>query len=157
MPEWSEWRDISSIKDFSEEVGKSSGVYEIRLSNSAGHPNTIGRLLGNDEDGLLAIGESVDLARRIKDFYHAYSKGKFGRHSVGDRFFLVLVCQYSSFGATHQNNSKLQFRVMKLGSKDEAQKEEEKLLKNYFRKHGELPSLNSDMPDKHGWGEIIGM
>lgn len=104
---------------------------------------------------MLAIGESVDLARRIKEFYNAYAAGTFGRSSTGDRLFLVLMCQYSSFKTTYQNNSTVQFRVMKLSDKAEAQTEEEKLLKNYFKEHGELPPLNSSMPDKHSWDEII--
>jgi hypothetical protein len=153
--EWSEWQDISSIKDSAKEIGKFPGVYMIRLADSAGQPITISRLFGDDDGGLLAIGESVDLARRIKEFHNAYTAGTFGRHSVGDRLFLILVCQYSSFKTASQNNSTVQFRVMKLSDKVEAQTEEEKLLKNYFKEHGELPPLNGNMPDKNSWDEII--
>jgi hypothetical protein len=39
--------------------------------------------------------------------------------------------------------------------KAEAQAEEEKLLKNYFKAHGELAPLNCNMPDKNNWDEII--
>jgi hypothetical protein len=155
--EWSEWRDISSIKNFAKEIGKSPGVYTIRLADSVRQPIPISRLFGDDDEGLLAIGESVDLARRIKDFYNAYTAGAFGRHSVGDRLFLVLICRYSSFKTTNQNNSTVQFRIMKLSNKVEAQTEEEKLLKNYFKEHGELPPLNGNMPDKNSWDEIIKM
>jgi len=157
MPKWSEWQDISSIKDFAEEIGKSPGVYTIRLADSARQSIRISRLFGDDKEGLLAIGESVDLGRRIKEFHNAYTAGTFGRHSVGDRLFLVLMCQYSRFKTTYQNNSRVQFRVMKLSNKAEAQAEEEKLLKNYFKAHGELPPLNNNMPDKNSWDEIIKM
>lgn len=155
MSKWSKWRDISSIKNFAEEIGKSPGVYKIRLADSARRPIHISRLFGDDQDGLLAIGESVDLARRIKEFYNAYAARTFGHSSMGDRLFLVLMCQYSCFKTTYQNNSTVQFRVMKLSDKAEAQAEEEKLLKNYFKEHGELPPLNSSMPDRHSWDEII--
>ena len=157
MAKWSEWKDISSVKDFSEDIGKSPGVYEIRLANLARQSIHISRLFGDDEEGLLAIGESVNLGRRIKEFHNAYTAGVFGRHSVGDRLFLVLMCQYSRFKTNYQNKSWLQFRVMKLSSKAAAQAEEERLLKDYFKAHGELPPLNCSMPDKNNWDEIIKM
>ena len=157
MSKWSEWRDISSVKDFAEDIGKSPGVYEIRLADLARQSIRISRLFGDDEEGLLAIGESVNLGRRIKEFHNAYTAGKFGRHSVGDRLFLVLMCQYSRFKTNYQNNSWVQFRVMKLSSKADAQAEEERLLKNYFKAHGELPPLNGNMPDKNTWDEIVKM
>lgn len=157
MSNWSKWQDISSIKDLARELSKALGVYKIRLSDSAGRPIPIGRLLGIDKKGVLAIGESVNLGRRIKEFHNAYTARKFGRHSVGDRLFLVLMCQYSRFKTNYQNNSWLQFRVMKLSSKADTQAEEERLLKNYFKAHGELPPLNNNMPDKNNWDEIIKM
>ena len=157
MSNWSKWQDISSIKNLARELSKVPGVYKIRLSDSAGRPIPVGRLLGIDKKGLLAIGESVNLGRRIKEFHNAYTAGKFGRHSVGDRLFLVLMCQYSRFKTNYRNNSWLQFKVMKLSSKADAQAEEERLLKNYFKAHGELPPLNGNMPDKNTWDEIIKM
>jgi hypothetical protein len=158
MSNWSKWRDISSINNFTKELSKVPGVYKIRLSDSAGRSHPIGRLLGIDKKGVLAIGESANLARRIKEFYKAYIGDKFMRHSVGDRLFLVWVCQYSHFKTTYQNNSKVQFIVMKLNNKTEAETEEERLLKEYFKTYGELPPLNSLLPDKHiGWDKIIKM
>ena len=158
MSNWSKWQDISPIKNLAGELSKVSAVYKIRLSDSAGRPIPVGRLLGIDKKGVLAIGESVNLARRIKELYKAYIGDRFMRHSVGDRLFLVLVCQYSHFKTTYQNNSRVQFVVMKLSNKTEAETEEERLLKDYFKTYGELPPLNSLMPDKHiGWDKIIKM
>jgi hypothetical protein len=157
MANWSKWQDISSAKNLALQLAKVPGVYRIRLSNSSGRPIPIGRLLRIDKNGLLAIGESANLARRIKEFYQAYTAEKFGHHSVGDRLFLVLMCQYSRFKTNHQNNSGLQLQVMKLSSKADAQAEEEKLLKIYFKVHGELPPLNNSMPDKNSWHEIVKM
>lgn len=156
MSNWSKWKDISSINSLARELRRVPGVYKMRLSNSAGRAHPIGRLLDIDKKGLLAIGESVNLARRIKEFHRAYIEDRFMRHTVGDRLFLVLMCQYSHFKTTYQNKSKIQFVVMKLNNKTEAETKEERLLKEYFKKFGELPPLNSLMPDKHiSWDEII--
>ena len=157
MSNWNKWQDISLAKNLAGELRKIPGVYKIRLSDSAGQPIPIGRLLGIDKEGVLAIGESTNLARRIKEFYKAYTAERFGRHSVGDRLFLVLMCQYSRFKTNYQNNSRLQLQVTKLSSKADAQAEEERLLKKYFKMHGELPPLNSNMPDKNNWDTIIKM
>jgi predicted GIY-YIG superfamily endonuclease len=158
MSNWSKWKDISSIDNLAGQLSKIPGVYKMRLSNSAGRAHPIGRLLDADKKGVLAIGESVNLARRIKEFHRAYIGDRFMRHSVGDRLFLVLMCQYSRFKTAYQNNVKIQFAVMKLNNKTEAETKEERLLKGYFKKFGELPPLNSLMPDKYiSWDEIIKM
>lgn len=156
MSKWSKWRDISSIKNFAEELGKSPGVYEIRLSNLAGRPICLGRFLGMDKKGVLAIGESGNLAGRVKEFYDAYRGHRF-QHCVGGRFFLIWASHYTDWRYS-KDNSRVQVRVMKLQSKTEAEKEEEDLLKRYFGEYGELPPLINKMPDKHiGWDEIIKM
>jgi hypothetical protein len=148
MSEWSVWRDINDFDDF----GKCCGVYKLRLTDQVGGPSLIGRFLGCDHDGLLAIGQSVNLARRIKEFRDAYAGKRFLRHSVGDRLFLVRLCQHTSLKL---NNVRVQIAVMKLENKVAAQAAEENLLKKYFKGFGELPPLNSNMPDTGGWDRVI--
>lgn len=148
MSEWSMWRDINDSGGF----GKCCGVYKLRLTNQAGYPSAIGRFFGVDQDGLLAIGESVNLARRIKEFRNGYAGKRFLRHSVGDRLFLIRICQYTSLKLS---NIRVQVAVMKLENKAVVQAVEEKLLKKYFKEFGELPPLNSNMPDKGGWDRVI--
>jgi len=148
MSEWSVWRDI---KDFGD-LGKCCGVYKLRLTDQAGYPSAIGRFLGHDQDGLLAIGQSVNLARRIKEFRDAYAGKRFLQHSVGDRLFLVRICQHTSLKLS---NVRVQVAVMKLENKAVAQAAEENLLKTYFKGFGELPPLNGNMPDTGGWDRVI--
>lgn len=148
MSEWSVWRDIKEFSD----LGKCCGVYKIRLTDQAGYPSAIGRFLDHDQDGLLAIGQSVNLARRIKEFRDAYAGKRFLQHSVGDRLFLVRICQHTSLKLS---NVGVQVAVMKLENKAVAQAAEENLLKTYFKGFGELPPLNSNMPDTGGWDRVI--
>ncbi|MFC2010772.1 hypothetical protein ACFLUR_00570 [Chloroflexota bacterium] len=146
MSKWSKWQDISSAKNLAKELDKSSGVYEIRLSNSAGRPTHIGRLLGIDKKGILAIGESGNLAERTKEFYDAY-KGQGFQHCVGVRFFLVWASHYKDWRHS-KDNSKVQVRVMKLQNKTEGKEKEADFLSKYFCEYGELPPLINKMPDK---------
>lgn len=147
MAEWNVWRDISCIEEFAD-LYKWPGVYKIRLTDSSGCPIKIGRFLGNDSDGLLAIGESGTrtVSTRIKEFLKAYEGGKL-KHSEAERLFLI-GCT-TRFRRGVYDNCTLQFAAKKLKDKAEAQIQEERLLKSYFVKYGELPPLNSDMPDKY--------
>lgn len=151
MAEWSKWQDIWWIDDFAD-LYKWPGVYKIRLIDYQGQPVRIGRLLGVDTDGLLAIGESVNVARRIREFYRAY-EGQSFRHYVAERMFLIRF--KTAFGKKIFKDCKIQFTCMRLKDKAEVKKYEERFLKSYFKTFGELPPLNSDMPDKNvDWRNI---
>src|SRR3972149_2868037 len=146
MLEWEPWQDIDLTEKFADRY-QWPGIYTIRLADSVGHPIEIRRFLGDDEDGLLTIGESTNVASRMKEFANAY-EGRSFKHYEGERLFLIRV--KTRFGRGVYDNCRLQFTVRKLKDKAEAQKEEEKLLKGYFVKYGELPPLNANMPDKLG-------
>ena len=144
MSEWTNWIDILSVEEL-KELYRWAGVYKIRLVNSGGHPVEIARFLDKDRDGILAIGEAGDVARRVGQFYRAYEGHSF-KHSEAERLFLIR--NRTKFGRGIYNDCKIQFMARKLADKAEAEKEEERLLKIYFAKCGELPPLNSRMPDK---------
>jgi hypothetical protein len=120
------------------------GVYKIRIVDANGAPVIIGRFLGSDKDGILAIGESKNIAHRLRQFYRAVN-GKEFKHSVANRFFLIRYIQ-SLRGCTFSNGV-LEYTAYKLENKAKARSEEERLLKTYFKIFGELPPLNGDMPD----------
>ena len=148
MSAWSDWFDIDTIDNLAV-LGKWPGVYQIRLAEGA-CATPINRLLDIDVLGLLGIGETVDLARRLKEFYKAVNEQRIMKHSAGDRLLFIYIFCFSSWEAKYKN-SKLQFNYMKLSNKNKAQSEESKLLKEYFIKYGELPPLNNYMPDKSNW------
>ncbi len=143
---WSEWLGI----DHYSEIDSLPGVYGIRLLDSTNHlPVPINRLLGKDEDGLLAIGESKDLRQRIKLFYKVTIKRReLLKHSAGDRLFLNLIFSHVSSNNNFFKNKTLQVSFTKADDKKSAQGLEELLMKVYFIQFGELPPLNSSMPGK---------
>ena len=152
MGDWSSWKEISRIDEVAVRF-RCPGVYKIRLADQQEKAMPIPRFLGADKEGLLAIGESKNLSRRIRQFYRAYSGQSF-RHSVAERLFLLLF-KWINSGSTVKT-SRLEFSCMKLRDKAEAQTAEEMLLKTYFKKFGELPPLNSSLPDKHvDWRKIL--
>ena len=154
MCRWNKWLDIDNYAV----IPSSPGVYRIRLIDSAGHsPVPVKRLLCQDEDGLLVIGESKDLRNRLKEF-HKVTKEKTGflRHSAGDRLLLNLIFRHISSKAFFDNKG-LEVSFTKAQDKAGAQRLEELLLKVYFIQFGELPPLNNNMPDKDSklWNKAL--
>jgi hypothetical protein len=80
------WRNIESIKEDADYKG--AGVYWIRLTDLKESPFCISRFLDKDEGGILQIGSSKDIVKRIKLFRGA-ANGKKYPHSTGKRFSFV--------------------------------------------------------------------
>lgn len=143
LAKWHRWIDIYWIEDARDNY-KWCGVYVIRLADSSGHPIEIGRFLGSNSSGIIQIGHSNNVGNRLCQFYKASLKGKVA-HSEGQRLFLIRMV--TQFQKKTYKGSKLQFAVKQHGSKEEAREEEERLLKCYFLKFGELPPLNYVVAD----------
>lgn len=137
MSRWNEWIDIEKNASY-----KSCGVYKIRLADLKDYPIEIPRFLDKDKDGIIQIGSSIDTKKRIKCFRSAM-EGNGCTHAEGKR--LNLIKKYTNFIGRY-NNCKIQYSFKKLRNKIEARKEEERLLKYYFIKHGEVPPLNNNLP-----------
>jgi len=140
MPRWNEWVDIEKNTSY-----KSYGVYKIRLADLKDYPVGIPRFLEKDKDGILQIGSSKHTERRRK-YFRGAMEGKGYAQSEGKR--LNLIKKYTNFMGRH-NDCKIQYFFKELGSEIEARKEEERLLKCYFKRHGEVPLLNNNLPKKY--------
>jgi hypothetical protein len=135
------WIDIERNPNY-----KGFGVYRIRLVNSKGSEIEIPRFLDKDKDGILLIGRSKDLERRIKCFRGAM-KGRGCAHSEGQR--LGLIIKSTNFKRNYRYKIQYQYSFRRLQDETHIQKAEEQLLKGYFRKYGEAPPLNNNLPNKH--------
>lgn len=146
MPEdWRGWDHLGYIDDL-KFMYPWPGVYAIRLIDAAsGKPIPIGRFLGIDRNGILLIGVSNDLGKRLHDFYHSYLEDA-RTHSEGRR--LHLVSMMSKFEEEIYPESSMQFHVKRIPDEEQAKHEEERLLKSYFKRFGELPPLNATVGKK---------
>ncbi|MBA7518404.1 hypothetical protein ES705_10474 [subsurface metagenome] len=147
MSRWSEWVDLKKNASY-----KSCGVYKIRLADLKDCPIEIPRFLVKDKDGIIQIGSSINTEKRIKCFRSAM-EGKGCAHAEGKR--LNLIKKYTNFTGRY-NNCKIQYSFKKFESEIEARKAEELLLKCYFKKHGEVPPLNNNLPKRYNidWGSF---
>ena len=116
-----------------QQVPSKPGVYEIRCKGKS-----VQRLLGKDDDGILDIGESLNLQTRLRTFLRCASDSNKGGHAAG-MTFARLKLRLSRKGFLVD---KLEFRWKTTDSKDEAYEAEGELLDAYVSRFGELPPLN---------------
>jgi hypothetical protein len=146
MPEeWRGWGHVGYIDDL-KFMYHWPGVYAVRLINAQGEtPIPIGRFLRTDKSGTILIGVSKDLGDRLSKFFHSYLEDA-RTHSEGRRLHLVrMVCEYEE---KVYPDSSMQFHVKRIPNIEEAKDEEERLLKSYFKRFGELPPLNAALGKK---------
>lgn len=136
---WRTFHDADSLKI----LGWVPGVYAIRLINASNEkPIAIGRFLGKDEGGILQIGRSKHLGKRLLDFFHSCYEGAHS-HSEGARLCLIRVL--TQFEEHIYPESCLQYNMKWTSDIEHAGQEEERLLKSYFKWFGELPPLNRNI------------
>lgn len=126
---WSRWEPLHEAVD-SARVGTGAGAYVIRARGF-----TLHRAVGTDPEGVLDIGESGRLRNRLRKFLVcATNRGATG-HMAGWRYAYLKL-------ARHFPLDRLEVRWIGVNDKDDAYKEECRLLREYVRKHFELPPLN---------------
>jgi len=135
---WSDWRDISMPAFYN-----ANAVYRIRLMNPGG-PASINRLLGVDNNGLMCIGKTKNMEERRKQFANGLN-GKYG-HSEGN--LLHILKQASSLPVAYPN-AKYQYSFAKTDLGLEG-KIEQQQIKVYVKEFGEVPPLNSAIPNRYG-------
>lgn len=109
------------------------GVYVIRAARR------IDRLRGPDPRGQLVIGCTLDIRRRLNEFYRS-AGGEYPSHAPGVRFWNTKLCK--TFGKSTPGSLIVEWKY-KLPTEPSVVKQEERLLRDYELKFGELPPLNS--------------
>ena len=137
---WSEWMDTGEIPNY-----EGCGVYEIRLADPEGFPVEVPRFIDTDKEGILQICSSENIKRGIYRFLRA-TEGKRYTHAEGVR--LRVLKKYTNFEERYKN-CKMQYSFKKQLNRGEARVEQERLLKCYVKKYGEVPPNNNNLPDKH--------
>jgi hypothetical protein len=137
---WSKWKDIEQKADY-----KGCGVYKIRLADSNKKPIEIHRFLGHDNEGILQIGRSTNIERRI-GYFHGAMKGKNYAHAEGER--LNYIIENTCFLERYKDCN-VQYSFKKLENEREVKAEEKHLLIIYFKIFGEVPPLNNNLPGRN--------
>ena len=129
-------RYYSQWKIFQAKFGKSlSGIYFLQRIDKKGKINTISRLIGEDKQAILYIGESTNLTHRLGILINLLNRtATTGQHSMGLRYQKIAVFK-EQLKAEH-----IKVRVF---LHDNPRTLESKMLEQYLNKYGELPPLNN--------------
>lgn len=143
---WSKWRYFKDAKlNWKDMLSEEPGVYRIRSVDKIGKPVAISRLAGEDTKGILGIGESENLRRRLKQFWASVEKKGNNENPNNmprkSRAWLYLKFKYDKrFG-----KDCLQFSSKECKSKGEAKDKESNLLCSYRTKFLDGPPLNRSL------------
>lgn len=98
-------------------------------------PRRLPRAVGVDLEGILDIGESATLRKRLGDFVACAQGRSASGHMAGWRFYVHELAQ-------HFPLEKLWVSWCATACKSSAQAKESEMLKLYYEQHFELPPLN---------------
>ena len=135
---WSDWQKLVQPASYN-----GPAVYRIRLCDS-GVTVSIKRFLGSDDDGLLCIGKASNLERRRKQFISGTTNG--GGHSEAN--LLHILEKVTSLSANYPNRE-YEYSYVKVNNPGEEDLLEEKHIKAYVKRFGEVPPLNSAIPNRY--------
>lgn len=120
-------------------------VYKVRLAYANGNACTLGRLLKADDEGIMCIGHTRQMEQRRTQFVSAING--VGGHSEMN---LVDYLKAHTIFRKRFKDANFQYSFCKCVDVAESKKEEERLIKSYFKKFGEVPPLNSAIPNRYG-------
>jgi hypothetical protein len=146
---WTKWKSFG--EEELRDIPKKPGVYEFRCVGKNGKPVSIPRLVRKDKEGIVYIGQSNDLHKRITGFWVTIQEEDFTRHAAGWTY--VSMNFYPIFPP-----DRLRFRY-KVAKNPSAV--ERGLLLPYLRKFMALPPLNFSRGHyphnwKKQWSEVFG-
>ena len=136
---WSEWQPLAQKSGHD-----GPAVYELRIVTAEG-PIAVPRFLATDRRGLLSIGETGNMDSRRRQFIRAIETCS--GHSEGNLLYYLL--RHAPLQKVHPDHS-LQYRFRKEFDKKTAKLGEARMIKAYIREFGEVPPLNSAIPDRYG-------
>jgi len=147
------WTNINDLPEYN-----SYGVYAIRLVYKGTNiPVVIQRFQNPDFSGILTIGQTSNIRDRIQTFGSAYQNGT-NPHSEGRTLYLVRNFFYNQqffYDQQFDDIYSLQYCFIEKNSGEDAEQTEREQLQQYFRKFGEVPPLNANLPGRDGWIEEI--
>jgi len=142
--DWTNWQRIDE-----ESNHDGPAIYEVRIITGEGTPVPIPRFLSCDNDGLLLIGQTGRGMEARRAQFVCGVENCYG-HSEGN--LLHQLIRYSPLNERFQDY-RLEFRYYPAMDQTAAKLAEEQSIKRYICKFGEVPPLNSVIPNRYGdWG-----
>jgi hypothetical protein len=145
--DWKNLQNLASNKFLG--VEKKPGIYFIRWAKNE-EPVILNRLGGSDSNGLLYIGESVDLRKRFQRIWRGIEKADKTSETTDTLSRRIVFCNL------HKEIKSDEYEItwQHYSTKIEAQVQNAAALKGYIERFRELPPLNLQVCTRKytGWG-----
>ena len=139
---WTDWLNINDKCNY-----QGPAVYKVRLTNANGKACTLARLLTADKEGIMCIGHTSNMKQRRAQFVSAINRAS-GHSEMNLVYYLRDHTNFSN----RFKDANFQYSFCKCYGVAEIKSKEEQLIKAYFKKFGEVPPLNSAIPNRYeGW------
>jgi len=137
MPKWSGWSSFQCPSSIAETVPEGPGIYRVRyVKDNVAQP--VRRFNGQDDQGLLYVGQTAHLGRRLQGFMKSARSGTVG-HSAGRTFYMYYT------GRLNLKGLQFSWSAVPIGKAKEL---ERKLLDRYQRRYLDRPPLNISLMRK---------
>ena len=136
---WMGWLNINEKCNY-----QGPAVYKVRLTNANSNAYALERLLKADKKGIMCIGHTSNMKQRRAQFVSAINRAS-GHSEMNLVYYLK---DYPNFLKRFKDEN-FQYSFCKCSGVAESRKKEEKLIKSYFKEFGEVPPLNSAIPNRY--------
>lgn len=139
---WTDWLNIDAKCNY-----QGPAVYKVRLIGTSGNRCQLNRLLKEDKEGIMCIGNTGNMKQRRQKLLSGVNRAK--DHSEMNLVYYLKA--YTNFPNRFKDTN-FQYSICECSDVAQSKKEEEKLIKSYFKEFGEVPPLNSAIPKRYeGW------
>ena len=138
---WSAWTNIDYPTSYD-----GCAVYLVRLA-VAGEPASIDRFLGTDTAGLLCISQTGELEARRRKFLRALRRG----HGLSEASLLHILERFTPLRNVYWDYG-YEYSYQQLRNIEEAKVLGAHLTREYVAQFGEVPPLNSTIPERDDIG-----
>ena len=127
-------------KEYNKDIKENPGIYKIILVDNLCNCIKIGRFLGEDEFGILYIGSTDNLQRRLAEIKKSlpYPKNENDFYLGGSHQFGNKVKNIKKFWDKYTLNN----ITVEIIETDNFRTAETEALENYYNQFGELPPYN---------------
>jgi len=136
---WMDWLNINDKCNY-----QGPAIYKVRLTDASGNAFKLNRLLKTDDEGIMCIGHTSKMEQRRKQFLSAIKRAN-GHSEMNLVYYLNA---YTDFKNKFED-AQFQYYFCECSDVAESKREEEQLIKAYFKEFGEVPPLNSSIPKRY--------
>lgn len=146
LTSWSAVKKLKTVDYDWESWSQSSGIYIVSYGQS------VNRIFGCDEAGILYIGKAKNLRDRVHQFYrsdHNVSWFLYNHRDIARKYMSKEIKDFDDEKEMAPYVGELNIRYAEAESESQAEYLERVAIFSYLKLFGEVPPLNSSIPNRY--------